>query len=561
MTLGLIRPCIDLRRTALYRSRRRSARYRCGPLSHRPAPLHLPVPRSAPDDAPAKFRYQALAAHLAQALRDGRFPPGARLPSVRELCETHGASLSTVTHALHRLEDAGLIEARARLGFFSCVAPDGASDGAVKGGETTTSVTPEALDARRERLMALAAHRDGQLSLGHLGLPDDLLPLAALRRWTRHHVRDDAAALARGWVGGSGRLKQQLAQRLRRRGCEVQESDLVVTTGEGEALSLCLEALTRPGDAVAVTSPVPLRLLELLQSRGLRVLELGLSSIGAAAPQAAPEGAPAVAAHVMPAPAVAGPAAAAPTATSPVVIDLASRIQTDRPAVCIVDLATSALNGTAWDEAACRSLVALCTRHGLPLIECDLLGELTLRPDAPPLLKALDEADRVLHCGSTACVTGVGMQVGWVASGRHRVQLMAARAVHGELLPGLHDQVLADFLGSEDADRHLRRLRRQLLRRINAWTAAVLAHFPPGTTVQRSHAGHQLWVTLPQGLSAQRLLAQSRLHGISFVPGSVFTLGRAYDSGLRLTAACDLDASRREALARVGRLARGMMAP
>ncbi|WP_058936638.1 aminotransferase-like domain-containing protein [Roseateles depolymerans] len=497
--------------------------------------MHLPVPRSAPDDAPAKFRYQALAAHLAQALRDGRFPPGARLPSVRELCETHGASLSTVTHALHRLEDAGLIEARARLGFFSCVAPDGASDGAETGGPPPTSVTPEALDTRRERLMALAAHRDGQLSLGHLGLPDDLLPLAALRRWTRHHVRDDAAALARGWVGGSGRLKQQLAQRLRRRGCEVQESDLVVTTGEGEALSLCLEALTRPGDAVAVTSPVPLRLLELLQSRGLRVLELGLPS--------------------------AGVAAAAPTATSPVVIDLESRIQTDRPAVCIVDLATSALNGMAWDEAACRSLVALCTRHGLPLIECDLLGELTLRPDAPPLLKALDEADRVLHCGSTACVTGVGMQVGWVASGRHRVQLMAARAVHGELLPGLHDQVLADFLGSEDADRHLRRLRRQLLRRISAWTAAVLAHFPPGTTVQRSHAGHQLWVTLPQGLSAQRLLAQSRLHGISFVPGSVFTLGRAYDSGLRLTAACDLDATRREALARVGRLARGMMAP
>lgn len=500
--------------------------------------MRPPAAHPDSDDAPAAFRYQALALHLAQALRDGRFPPGARLPSVRELCETHSASLSTVTHALHCLEDAGLIEARARLGFFSCVSPDGAPDAAATRGP---SAPPEALDARRERLMALAAHRDGQLSLGHLGLPDDLLPLAALRRWARHHVRADAAALARGWVGGSGRLRQQLAQRLRRRGCEVQESDIVVTTGEGEALGLCLEALTRPGDAVAVTTPVPLRLLEMLQSRGLRVLELGLPPAGGLTPEVNPGGDPA--------------------GVAPAVADLQARIQTERPAVCIVDLATSALHGPGWDEAACRSLVALCTRHGLPLIECDLLGELTLRPDAPPLLKALDEADRVLHCGSTACVTGVGMQVGWVASGRHRVQLMAARAVHGELLPGLHDQVLADFWGSEDADRHLRRLRRQLLRRMGVWTSAVREYFPSGTTVQRSHAGHQLWVTLPLGLSAQRLLAEARLQGISFVPGSVFTLGRAYDDCLRLTAACDLDSTRRAALSLLGTLAENLSAP
>lgn len=476
------------------------------------------------DRVPASFRYQALAEHLAQSLRDGRFPPGARLPSVRELCETYAASLSTVTHALHRLEDAGLIEARARLGFFSCVSPEATAP-------SGSPVTPEALDARRERLMALAAHRDGQLSLGHLGLPDDLLPLPALRRWIRHHLRDDAA-LGRGWVAGSSRLRQQLAQGLRRRGCEVQETDLVATSGEGEALALCLEALTQPGDAVAVTTPVPLRLLELLQARGHRVLELGLTD---------------------------GHSDAAITAAQ-IVADLDARIQADRPVCCIVDLATSALHGAQWDEAACRSLVALCTREALPLIECDLLGTLTLRPDAPPLLKALDESDRVLHCGSTACVTGIGMQVGWVASGRHRVQLMAARAVHGELLPGLHDQVLADFLGSEDADRHLRQLRRHLLRRIDRWTAAVLEDFPAGTRVQRSHAGHQLWVTLPQGLSAQLLLAEARLHGISFVPGTVFTQGRAYDCCLRLTTAHALDSTRRAALALVGRLARERIA-
>lgn len=463
--------------------------------------------------AAAPFRYRVLADQLAQELRDGRFPPGARLPSVRELCETHAASLSTVTHALHRLEDAGLIEARARSGFFSRVSPPDAAP-------STDPVAPEALDARRERLMALAAAREGQLSLGHLGLPDDLLPLAALRRWTRHHLRESADSMASGTVAGSRRLRAAFAERLQRRGCEVTEPDLVLTAGEGESLRLCLDALTTPGDAVAVTTPVPLRLLELLQSRGLKVLELR-----------APKGAT-------------------------VVAELETMIAQHGVVLCLADLATSSMAGVRWDAQDCRSLVAVCTRHALPLVECDLLGELSISAEPPPSLKSFDEADRVLHCGSTACVTGVGWSAGWVASARHRVQLTAARAVHGELLPGLLDAVLADFLQSEDGNRHLRRLRRQLARRMGAWKTAVLAAFPAGTTVQHGPLGHQLWVTLPEGGSAQRLLAQARLAGISFVPGAVFTLGSDFDACLRITTAQPLDAHRQSALSTLGRLAR-----
>ncbi len=367
--------------------------------------------------------------------------------------------------------------------------------------------------------MALAAGREGQLSLGHLGLPDDLLPLAALRRWTRHHLRGSAAEMASGTVAGSRRLRAAFAERLQRRGCAVTDADLVLTAGEGESLRLCLETLTTPGDAVAVTSPVPLRLLELLQSRGLTVLELR-----------APSGAQ-------------------------VVPKLERWIAERAPVLCMADLATSSMAGVRWEAQDCQSLVAACARHELPLVECDLLGELPISAEPPLSLKPFDEADRVLHCGSTACVTGVGWSVGWVASARHRVQLTAARAVHGELLPGLLDAVLADFLSSEDADRHLRRLRRELGRRMMAWKRAVLEAFPTGTTVQHGPLGHQLWVTLPEGESALHLLALARQAGISFVPGAVFTLGSSFDASLRLTTAHPLDASRQSALSTLGRLA------
>ena len=136
-------------------------------------------------------RYRALANTLAAALRAGSYPPGTRLPAVRQLCAEHRASLATVTRALHDLEDEGLIEARPRRGFFSrqAVAAPTAS-----GRSPAPAVEPE---GRRKRLKALATPAPGCLSLGHLALPPQLLPLAALRRLVAQALHTDPACLVR----------------------------------------------------------------------------------------------------------------------------------------------------------------------------------------------------------------------------------------------------------------------------------------------------------------------------------------------------------------------------
>ena len=310
---------------------------------------------------PSPFRYLQVAEQLAQELRDGRHAAGARLPSVRSLCESHAASLATVTHALHRLEDAGLIEARPRQGFFARAIAAKTLP--------TRAQRPQALDLRRERLMALAASQDDLLSLGHLGLPDDLLPLPTLRRLTQARLRGTSGAWVGGSVAGSPSLRAALAARLRQRGCGVDDDDLVVTHGEGESLQLCLRELTRPGDRVAVTRPVPLRALDVLHSMGLEVVELPAASDG-----------------------------------HDVAAALAGLLRTDPVAVCIADVALSSTSGTVWSPSACEALVSACGSHDLPLIECNLLGELPIGPDSPRPLKAFDRDDRVLHCGSLACV-------------------------------------------------------------------------------------------------------------------------------------------------------------
>ena len=63
-------------------------------------------------------RYERLADHLRERIQAGFYQVHERLPSVRALAQAHGVSLSTVQHAYHQLEDAQLIEARPKSGYF-----------------------------------------------------------------------------------------------------------------------------------------------------------------------------------------------------------------------------------------------------------------------------------------------------------------------------------------------------------------------------------------------------------------------------------------------------------
>ncbi len=63
-------------------------------------------------------KYQALENTLRKSIEGGRWRPGERVPSIRELCSHYGYSKITVQHALQRLEAQGLIQARERSGFF-----------------------------------------------------------------------------------------------------------------------------------------------------------------------------------------------------------------------------------------------------------------------------------------------------------------------------------------------------------------------------------------------------------------------------------------------------------
>lgn len=70
------------------------------------------------------YRWQEIARDIAEQIRSGRLPVGARLPGERLLCEEYGAALGTVRRAVRDLKEQGVIGVVPAKGTYVLKKPD-----------------------------------------------------------------------------------------------------------------------------------------------------------------------------------------------------------------------------------------------------------------------------------------------------------------------------------------------------------------------------------------------------------------------------------------------------
>jgi DNA-binding transcriptional regulator YhcF (GntR family) len=70
------------------------------------------------DAGAASPLFDQLRTQIIDGVRDGRLPPGTRLPTVRELAGQLELAVNTVARAYRELETAGILETRGRFGTF-----------------------------------------------------------------------------------------------------------------------------------------------------------------------------------------------------------------------------------------------------------------------------------------------------------------------------------------------------------------------------------------------------------------------------------------------------------
>jgi 2-aminoadipate transaminase len=71
-------------------------------------------------------------------------------------------------------------------------------------------------------------------------------------------------------------------------------------------------------------------------------------------------------------------------------------------------------------------------------------------------------------------------------------------------------------------DEHVKLIRRVYRERRDVMLEALTEYFPPEVTWTKPKGGLFLWVTLPEGMDAQRLFENAVRENVAFVPGDSF---------------------------------------
>lgn len=467
----------------------------------------------------AELRYEKLADDFSGLIDGGVLRAGERLPSVRRLAQERRVSISTAVQALRQLEMRGLVEARPQSGFFVRARPQALIAAAMP----APPDAPVTVDLNQRLIGVLEANqRPGVASLGAALPAPSLLPVAALHR----RYASVARRFPRLLEGSSHtdindpQLVRQLVRRSLAWGGPLAPEEIVVTNSCTEALHLCLRAVTRPGDTVAVESPGYYVMLQLLESLGLKALEIPTE----------PE-----------------------TGISVPALELATR-DGQVAAVLLVPNASNPL-GSVMADAAKKKLAQLMAARQVPVIEDDIYGDLCYAVQRPWPIKAFDKAGNVMLCASFSKCLSPALRCGFVAAGKYRPAVGVQKMLVSGGTNPITQRVLAETLEAGAYERQVRGLRRRFAVQVEQTIAAVTRHFPSGTRIARPRGGFVLWVELPEGVDTGRLWKKAIADNIAFVPGDLFSPSGLYRNCLRLNCGNPWSEAIEAAVKRLGELA------
>lgn len=434
--------------------------------------------------------YEKVAAGIEELILSGTLAIGDKLPSVRQLSRQQRVSVPTVLQAYLILENRRLIETRPRSGYY------------VRERERKVELEPKSLE-EYPPLMAMVADLTNPraVPMGGANPSAKFLPRKKLARIIGAISREHpSVAINYDPVPGCPKLRMEISRRSLDWGCYIQPDEILLTHGATEALHLALATLTKPGDSVLVEDPAYYGLLNLLSHLKLRAISMRMDPATGLDVEAAREA-----------------------------------LRREKIAAIVVTPNFSNPLGSLMPEEHRRQLLDLAAQHRVPIIEDDVYGDLPHEGPRPRCLKALDEDDQVILCGTFSKTLAPGYRAGYCVPGRWMTAMAQAKhalTFGGAPLPLL---AIAEFLRSGGYDHHLRTLREDFRTEVGFMREALAKALPEGSTVSNPQGGFLLWVTLPPQVDAMELFTRARAADISIAPGPLFSPNGGFRNSIRIS--------------------------
>jgi len=445
-----------------------------------------------------EFLYHQIAEKLERQIEKGVLKGGDKLLSVRTLSKEQGISMSTAYLAYVQLENKGLIEARPKSGYYVKFTP--------RTLQPITKTQPGQRDFKKISVNEMISMiyenltAEGVIKFS-LAAPDvAYLPAAKLNKAMMEALRNSSSScLHYENIQGNLLLRKQVARLSFNWGGTVTENDVVTTNGCMEALIFCLQALTQPGDTVAVDSPNYFGILHALQNLGLKVLEI---------PNHPDTG---------------------------LDIDYLTRaIEKIKIKACLFVLNYNNPTGSMTPDENKKRLVEMLSAKEIPLIEDDIYGELYFGSKRPRTCKSFDKTGNVLLCSSVSKSLAPGYRIGWIIPGKFKEQVIRMKLVHSVTTATPTQAAIGLFFEKGRFELHLRNLRKALHTNCLKYMQAITDYFPPDTRFTQPKGGYVLWVELNKNINAFDLYQKAMEQNISIAPGQIFSADARFNNFIRI---------------------------
>lgn len=430
-----------------------------------------------------EFAYRAVYRYLLELI--AQMAPGSynKLPSLRDLSRRLNVSISTVQYAYSLLEHDGRVQSVPKSGYFA------------RGGESAVSAFDGEdllLDFRQHAGSSQMLVWSGEQSLP--SLESDLLGVE--RQLLRQYPR------AAGFLHPCGdlELRTALAARYTRSVQQYWSAEDVYLTADLRSLfETMLIALQLQGSTILVTSPCSWYVLRMLQSLGLRIIEIPVGIEGA------------------------------------LDLDHLAQLLVCEPVrMVMLPSRLHSPHGSLLPSSQHQAIAGLLARHDVWLLENDLDGEYCFAARPQPSLREQVDPQRLLVFSSLERTVGAEAPFAYLLARQGQQALQRQFLARGMRLPPLRQQAVARLYAKGRVDLYLEQARLRLRERVTHLYRQLQVQLGAHLHFQMPAGGAAIWAQVREPLDTRLVFQRLLRLGLVIEPGEVFSLRGDYQQYVHL---------------------------
>ncbi|NLC51576.1 MAG: PLP-dependent aminotransferase family protein [Firmicutes bacterium] len=339
------------------------------------------------------------------------------------------------------------------------------------------------------------------------GFPSaDYFPLEQVKEILMENISATGYSfLQYGPTEGVGQLRSSILEYMQRLGVCGEESNLLVTSGSQQGIDLICKLLINPGDTVLVEEPGYVGALGAVKNYEGKLVGIPMDQKGI---------------------------------RTDILERYLQKIFKNNGKVKFIYLVPDFQNptGISLSFERRRRLMELASHYDFLIVEDNPYGELRYEGEKLPLLKSMDEEQRVIYLGSFSKIFIPGIRVGWVLGFKELITKMISLKQSTDLCSNILGQYLVlGFYQGGHFEQHVKLLREKYRRKCRVMLKAMEHYFPSQIHWTKPKGGFFIWVTFPSYINAHELLLKCLKEKVAFVDGKGFFCGCRGDNTARFS--------------------------